>query len=316
MPKNSFAIIIWGWVILSFLLQSLDSTLEASAEPTGPDSVVPYVVLSLEDENKTGHVAPGESCQVMFNGTASITCPPSSRMEVTLAVIPRQCYAYITPPTIYVYRSGDVPFEVRVILDDEESCKTFPTITVGGMWKILPSGREGVANPEEGVMGTITIAPFYVFSVHSGKSYDEASPGSNIYYGLTIINEGNDDDIYYIEIVNSDELADKGFEVALSHSQIEIPEKELAIVTVSVDIPSEISETGVHTIIIEVYSESGSEQYLRPERLSLELNLQVEDIIFTPEFYITIFTILLFIILGCIGYLKWRKKRKSNKNKR
>jgi hypothetical protein len=309
MHKKIFALLIWVCVIFSVLLTLVNNIIISTSAAYTPDSVVPFVTLELEDTNKTAHVAHGDSCEVKFNGTVSITCSPGTRMEVSLGVTSIQCYAYIYPPTIWVYRSEEVPFEVTAILDKEESCKTVSKIIVGGTWKILPSGREGVANPEEGVTGTITIAPFYQFSFLSGKSYDEATPGSKVDYGLTIINEGNDDDTYHIQIVNSDELIDKGLEVTINPSRLEIAERTSAVVTVSVNLPSDFSESGINRIIVEANSEKGSDQNLSPEVLELELNVPMGHFIFTSEFIIIILIVFLFVIIGSVGLWHRRKKR-------
>ncbi len=311
MPSKSFAKIIWGWVIVGLIILLFNSNL-ISARPTMPDSVVPYATIEIDETNKTGHVAPGESCQVMFNGNVTITCSPGTRMEVSLKVIPVMCFAYVTPPVIDVYRSSEVPFEISVILNQEESCKNVPTVTVWGMWKIIPSGREGSVNPEEGVTCTVTIAPFYKFSVNSGKSYDEIKPGSKVEYGITIINEGNDDDTFFIDIINFDDLADEGFEVTASHSQITIPEKDSSNVIIFVEAPASIDVTGSTNILVEINSQKGSQNNLNPETVTLEVIIPLEDFIFTTEFYLIIFIIIILIVVGSIIYLKWRKKKAKN----
>ena len=308
--KKHLKIIYWIAVSVILLFPLIQISQLTSGAPAPPTSSVPIVNIALEETNKTANVAPGNTCRVTFNGTVSVTCAPGIRVVVTLEALPIRCYATVSPPALDFTRNGEQPFTVTAIMNQKESSKTIGTVTVVGYWHVEPGSIQGTANPEDGITATVFVAPFYDFSIHSSGSYDEVSPDSELVFEITIINEGNDDDVYLIEVTNVDELSDLDFQVELSHSQIWIQENSASIVILSVKTPTGVSTAGSHKIFIEVYSQKGSEHNLEPESLTCEVIIPFERTIFTPGFFIII-VIIIAAIIGGIFYYRRRKKKKE-----
>lgn len=287
-----------------------NATGEALPNPDPVDVVAPNVVITLQDINKTVHVAPWDSKMAQLNGTVSVTSLPGVRVEVNLAFLTKECFATVFPGVFIFQGSGEEEFHVQVRVVEGKSCKAICQATVYGYWSIATTGAQGAATPEEGVSANIYIAPYYFTYYNCQKSYDEVAPGDEVDYEIWIMNLGNDENTYNIEILNEQELADKGFTVTLSESRIEVPEEGTGIVTIHVQTPSGTRGMGMNEVFFKVHQEKGENAYSRSREFSVDLKIPYEHIIYTTEFYIILAIIIMIIIISII-LIRWRKKRKK-----
>ncbi len=280
----------------------------ADAPEKSPTVMPPQVELKLFETHKTVEVAPGDSCEVKLNGTVTVTCTPGSQVEVTLETTETWGWATITPSTLLFTRSGEEEFDIVFHANEGESSLNIGTVKVFGGWTLFPSGNSGSAIPTDGVMATIDIAPYYRFTINGPKTYEETSPATEIDFEIRIINEGNARNLFSIDVLNKNELSEKGFDVKLSESKIEIPEKETRIVSITIKTPPGTGGMGLHQVIVKVTSESGLEDNIQPKSLTFDISIPHERFYLTAEFYIVI-TFIIVVIVCCIIFYRWRKKR-------
>jgi hypothetical protein len=273
------------------------------------DVAAPNVVITLHDRNATVHVAPWDSKMVQLNGSVSVTSPPGVRVEVNLAPITIECFATAFPGVFIFQGSGEEKFHLKVRVSEGKSCKTICKATVYGYWSTAATGAQGQASPEEGVSANIYVAPYYFTYYNCPKAFDEVAPGAEADFELWILNVGNNYNTYHIELMNEQELADKGFRVTLSESRIEVPEDGTGIVTIHVQTPSGTRGMGMNEVLFKVNQEKGENAYSRDREYSVDIKIPYEHIVYTTEFHIILAIIIIMIIVSII-LIRWRMKKK------
>lgn len=274
---------------------------------------LPQVYIELLEFNKTAQVGPGEDGVVIFNGLVHVTKPPGTTVIVTLSADADSVSVTVSPLTLgFEGSEEEKPFSVSARADSHESAETVATLVVTGTWVVNPTGITGYAQPAEGVTARVFIAQFYDFSLSSNMLKAETEGSDSVELELIINNEGNGMDTFRIKVLNEYDLDDKGFQVSVSESEVDIYEYQSSRVKIFVTTP-ETSGSGNHELIIQVISDNGAREGLPPERLVYEIDHSPSLI---PGQYIIIIIVIAIIIVSLI--LIWRrKKRKSRiKNKK
>jgi hypothetical protein len=276
-------------------------------------AMIPRVTIALHDENKTAHVGPGDPCYVMFNGTVSVIFSSASSIEVTIGSIDDFGYSDISPETFVFSTSGEESFTVIFLVKPGESCKNNGSVTIIGYWRWYHSSIIHMASPEEGITRSIDIAQYFEFFLSGMTGTTRMLPGEEEKFNLAITNKGNGDDVVVAEIINQEELTNKGFEVSLSESRLELPEHGTVNVKITIRTPSGIGSIGHHDMKIRVSSEKGLSENEPPKTITFDIDIPEDSITSTTEFYFIIVIVLVVIVLSII--LFWRRRRKRRRLK-
>jgi hypothetical protein len=267
---------------------------------------MPKVTLRFIEPNKTAQVAPGETGVVTFNLVVNVTKSQVVRIIVSLTADDTWSSAVVEPSSLLFSANGEKPAGVSVRVGPGESCNTVGTVTVKGYWTMYPGGMTGSAEPESGVVGNIYIAQYYKFSLHSSTGlFEEVKPGSDVEFDLTIRNEGNGLDSFFIEIENLDELSDKDIEASLSESMVVGQAGQNRSTRLYLEVPENIQIIGSHEIKVQVTSEDGIQKGLPPQVMTYVIKIPEEDFTETTEFSL----ILAILIVACVvaGIMYWRR---------
>ena len=308
--KRFVSLFLMCWIIISISLLIISISPSTKAQSALPTPGIPTVNIALLDSCKTAHVSPDDDCSVRFNGTVSVDMNPLSRVEVSLSAEDTWGAGKVSPSNFVFTQSGEQSFVANTTARPRESTKNVGTITVTGRWVLQTSGLSGTANPQQGAVGRVEIAQFCSFTMKSPKTFTETSLNEKEVLVLTIQNRGNGNDIFAIEIDNSEELSDKDFEVLLSRAQVEIPENPAEEnVRISVKVPSNVHAIGEHEIIVKVKSNLQEFQNEPAQYFTFGIRIPEENIFISSEFMISL-PIIVCVAIVCI-ILIWRRRKKK-----
>jgi hypothetical protein len=231
-------------------------------------------------------------------------------VEVSLSAEDTWGAGKVSPSNFIFTQSGEQSFVANTTARPRESTKNIGTITVTGRWVLQTSGLSGTANPSQGAVGRVEIAQFCAFTMKSPKTFIETSLNEEKVFVLIIQNKGNGNDIFVVEIDNSEELLDKDIEVLLSRTQVEISENPAEeIVRISVKVPSNADAIGSHEIIIKVSSNLEEFQNEPAQYFTFGIRIPTDNIFISSEFMISLPIIVCVAIVSII--LIWRRRKKK-----
>ncbi len=309
MFKKGFKFLVWSGSILCLLIPIITSPSLASAEtPLQVPGLQVYI--ELLEFNKTANVGPEDDGLVTFDGSVHVTKPPATEVIVTLSADSDLVSATVSPVTLTFQTEGEQEFSVSARANSGESAETVGTVVVTGTWRLTPGGFTGTAQPAEGVTARVLIAQYYDFSLSTNTNKVETNGGDTVEFDLTIQNEGNGLDTFFIEVTNENDLNDKEFQVSVSESEVDIYEHQSSIIKIFVTTPENTGE-GKHELIVQVTSDNGATEGLSPEKLVYEIDHSPSLV----SNQTIIFIIIIVVIIVCL-LLFWRRKKKKRKNKK
>ena len=303
--KSFLAILI----LLVGTVQIIPNNVEAIGDP---------VVNLRWDEGKEvqhANVAPGDSGNVAFTGTVSADIPAGGAFQdiiVNLRVSSEHGWSSSIEPSTILLDPGteEAPFTVVVKVPPETSYYIDATIMVDGTAQPFPGSSTSEIDP---LYGTIKIQQYYRFSLGSETEYIETSPGTDVIFELEIMNEGNARDKFSCEVANLDEITRNGFDVELSHSMVEIPEKGRLTIKISISVPEGSKGLGKTNIELKVNSEAQPQNERIYQNFVFTVKVTEDNIFLTTEFWSVIIGIII-IAVCVIIFWKYKKRHDNLKN--
>jgi uncharacterized membrane protein len=150
----------------------------------------------------------------------------------------------------------------------------------------------------------VNVMPFYLPDIFCESPEKEVNKGESVTFELRINNSGNTDDIYHIEIANSEDLISKGITVN-EISDVPIVYQGYDVVEVKVQVSSDTEVKGANIDVV-VTSTLDDEQ----EEFTYQLNIEIKEGPFSLDFFtspLVIVIIIIVIILVIIVYVRKRK---------
>lgn len=308
------------------------------SQPVSSSPGWPTASISLYTVSSTAHVGPGDTGEVFFNGTVTVTCNSATSVEVSLDATDNWNSAVVSPASLLFTQDGEQPFTVKVTVPLGESFSTIGTLTVTGELTMYPGGFTGQIM---GVDGRINVAQYFQFSLNTSDTIVETTPGLVAEFNLIIVNEGNHIDTFSVEVVNSEELSINGLSPPLNSSIIEIPEGGNETINIFVKIPSLKSTLGTYEIKIKVWSEKGLNEDVPPQVFTFILKVSeslssgtggssadsdyIEESVgdlrnngdgLISESYLIMISILVVIFIALFLIFKWKENSRRYKIKR
>lgn len=262
------------------------------------------------EEVQSANVRPGESGEVSFHGTVSADIPAGGAIQDVIvhlrAATDQGWPTTITPATLALQPgTEEAPFVATVKVPIETSYGTNGVIIIDGTAETFPGSSTSEIQP---ITGSILINQYFRFQLDCDRPTLKATSGSDVIFELIIRNEGNGRDRFSLEVNNLDELTRDDFEIELSRSTIEIPEKGEQIVEVTIKVPEGSKGVGKNNIEMKVSSEMeplGERMY---QRYTLTLEVSEDNILLSTDFWAI--TIVVIILIVCIIVIwKYKKSR-------
>jgi hypothetical protein len=258
-------------------------------------------------------VGPDDDGWVEFSGTVSVQFNSATTVIVSLIAQDTWKSATVVPSALQFSAedSGDKIFRVSVQAPLGTDSNVVGKLKVLGKWVMYPTSMTGQCDPANGVEGSIYIEKYHQVSYNVDDLQKITDAGSAVQFRVFIQNTGNYDETYSFDIVNFDELNDKGINVKFSANSLQVPRSGNLSFSVLVDTPNDQRWEGVHNIQISISPEkavqNGGHPYLIELKVVIEYKSAVEYFIdITP--YIVIFIIIVIVLVITV---RWHKKRQQ-----
>ncbi len=191
-----------------------------------PSSASPFTVvtLNLQGEPPKVDVSPGSSGIVEVDGNVTCLKYGPDQVKVSLTSSSDISGASCEPPNfVFDGISGSEetqPFKISTRIPQGTTSSATPQVTVSGNY--IQGGLVSNINP---VSTIIEIIPYCKIEAKVSDSDLDVNAGGEVGVELRIVNVGNCDDSYEIDINNKDNLRDRGFNFP-GAMEITLPEKE------------------------------------------------------------------------------------------
>jgi hypothetical protein len=130
--------------------------------------------------------------------------------------------ASINPPQlIFLATEKAIPFTLFVVAPVKESVTEQRTVTITGNWQTDPGVKTGEVEPS---YPTIPVKSYSHFTIIPTKDYVKVWPTQTAEFELTIVNRGNSEDTFAINILDYENLVAAGYTVILETNTITIDE--------------------------------------------------------------------------------------------
>ncbi len=259
------------------------------------------VTMDPEHQEKEVNVAPGSTGDV--STTINVSCQsfgPTPVMVSLSASFPGGATS-LSPAGLIFQGSGTETQEVRVDM-------TVPLLTqasgmlctVSGIWN-----QGGFSGSVEPVTIWVYVLPFHRPTISCESPRMEVNKGESVTFEMRINNSGNADDIYHIEITNSEELKSRSIKVD-EISDVPIMYQGSDVVKVKVEVASDTEVEGANIDIV-VTSTLDEEQ----EEFRYRLNIEIKEAPFSLGFFTSPIVIVIISIIIIVVIIIYIKKRKS-----
>jgi hypothetical protein len=283
--------------------------------PTGVRSatILPIATISLNEPSQTAAVGPDDDGLVEFSGTVSVEFNSATTVIVSLNAKDTWNSATVVPSALQfsVEDSGAKTFRVSVQAPLGTDSNVVGKLTVLGKWVMYPTSMTGECDPANGVEGTIYIEKYHQASYNVDDLQKTTDAGSSVQFRVFIQNTGNYDETYSFDIVNFDELNDKGIKVKFSANTIQVPRWGNLSFSVLVDTANGQRWEGVHNIQISISPEkvvkNGGQPYLIELKVVIDYKSGVEYFIDISPYIV----ILIIIVIVLVIIARWHKKRQQ-----
>jgi hypothetical protein len=278
----------------------------------------PIVTMDLLQESQTAHVGLRDTCKVIFNGTVTVKCDSVEDLGLVVLLFAEDTWgnAKVWPRSLFFRESGERSFNVECQARYRESRSHTGSVNVRGNWHQPGKELYGVVEPTNGLYGTINIAQFHEFTLKSPMAFVELESGDEYLFNLTVQNRGNGLDVFKLNIKNLDELKNKGYEIILEKTMVEIQERSAEThIMIYAKTPANEIFTSFHSIIVEVTSEKGLELGVEPYTFKFVIRIQGLHTNVVPC-SIGFFLIFIIILIIFVKISKYKKKKALRKLQR
>jgi hypothetical protein len=217
------------------------------------------VTLTLQEDPPHVDVSPGSPGVVTITGTVTCVKYGPDYVKVFLSASCETSDASVVPPSfVFTQQTGQEKtetFSVTTRIPEGYPCKATPAITVSGYFD-----QGGLRTNIAPVSQIIIIDQYYKIDAYCPEgNLQTVKPGENFNLDLYVINEGNGDDTFFIDIENRASLNNKGF--GLSESvETTICENEVRVVMLQIAIPEKISGNfSIHLLVESIGAESSGD---------------------------------------------------------
>lgn len=303
--KKLFIILIWMFIVFSFLIVPTSVISKSPSLSTGPE-----VTLTFVDPEQYANVGPYDDTRVVFHGIASVKNLGPYIVEVSLTCSDTWNSAKVEPSTIVFLLNdqGDKEFNVTVKVQPYSSVETIGRVNVYGK-VVQPSSVQGKCNT---VQGIIRMNQYHKFQLRIPEKYLRVEPGETAKFNVEIDNIGNGNDTFSIRIKNLEKLRDQGLEIAFPTTQPFLAEDGVFKFSIKVQIPSDPFYQSDLRIELEISIVGVEDEDAPPQTEVLKIKVRSCNPFFVRECYIIYIPL---IIIGVVVFIiiLWRRRKLKNK---
>jgi hypothetical protein len=282
-------------LIVVLILLSMMNTISISIN-AGP---MTEVTIEPEYQEKEVNVAPGTTGVV--STLKNVTCQSydPTQVQVSLSASFPGGAVSLSPASMQFQGSGT---ESQIVAIDMTVPLLSPAsempCTISGTWQ-----QGGFTGSVEPATIMVYVLPFCCPQIYCDLPKQEVNKGESVTFELKINNLGNADDIYHIEIANSEELKSKGIKTR-KISDVPIMYQDSDVVKVKVEVTSDTEVKGANIDIV-VTSTLDEEQ----EEFPYQLNIEIKEAPFSLDFFTSPLVIVIMSIIIIVIIIIYIKKR-------
>jgi len=245
-----------------------------------PDKAVaapPEVTLSLEESEIEVDVDPKASGQVRIFG--SVKCRDHVQViEVNLQAEAGDFATLVSPSKITLEPGlNEERFEIFIMVPNFSPVATY-TITAAGSYHTIPGG---ILYELEPVMCLLKIKPFML--IRASPNYDRITlkPGDQVDISMTINNDGNYDEEFYVTLSDKNEAIVKDWQISIvPDTTLITQERSNQTFILKIKIPNDTPERN-YLLIISIIAGDDSEGIATKAEYSLRINVQSDSLFST-----------------------------------
>jgi hypothetical protein len=236
-------------IVIVLLLAPLLFSIPVAASP------FTVVTVSLQEDPPSVDVSPGSSGIVTMAGEVTCVKWGPDQVKVFLEATSETGGTSVVPNSFVFSGSGGSEhtetFSVTTKIPMGYSSSANPSITVGGYYD-----QGGLRTSIAPVTQIIIVMQYYKIGVFTEDTLVQAESGENANIDFNIINEGNGDDIFLVDLENRGTLESKGFKLPTS---MEVPIDENGSKNINYDVGISKDISGTHNLNLIITSQ-GSER--------------------------------------------------------
>lgn len=305
MYRRVIAVGLIGLFFLTFLPVTLTSDVSAINEPE--------VTLSFETDRVTADNDPGEPGSVTIMGFATYKPGEKNQNIQSISVILNgfcePIFEYNINPQEFTIDPSDLTtreFSVTISVPRDLEADESYEFRFSGTAKYIP-GTQISTIPEESFF--VSINPYSKYSVraHNIRNF---YPGKNFVYGVSIYNDGNYDDTFYAEIIDTNIQNHEEWDLTITNPEINIKSQNGERFLISGSIPDD-AEKKIYTVTLNITAD-GKDGTVKTESYEVMLSINVVSKL-NRSYYFRIslgVTVVLFVIFLVIAVLLTRRRRK------
>ena len=289
-----------NWIFLFLIMMVILNSLSISASP------LTVVTLSLQEKPPQVDVSPGSSGIVEIDG--NVTCLKYGPDEVKVSLMGSSDIggASVEPPNmVFTGRSGSEeikPFKVSTRVPQGTSSLDTPVVTMSGMF--VQGGLQYSINP---VSQIIDVLPYCKIEAKIPDRSHTVEAGENVIIGVEVINVGNCEDRYLIDIVDRGKFQNNGFFIP-NEMEITFAEKENKTIPWEMGTKSDMS--GKYFMEISILSiNSESDQFPINAVLSFEVKVKSSSLPHQVISFVLSPLVIMLIILTVIIAVIYNKRK-------
>jgi len=207
--------------------------------PSASAQYIPRSELHFAETAKEVDTSPGSSRTLIFNGTLESSCETAYTVELEVddeSDIPSGWSVSISPSAVRHTEGENCVDDITVIVmaPPEESYGAVAVIKIQTYVRRADVGLNYLGGAAQ---VTVSVKSFYKVSLTSDTPYQQISPGTETYFYIKIVNLGNLNDLFRIEISNIDSPEFTGWVIQPQYSLVNITEKGTKTVPIKIITP-------------------------------------------------------------------------------
>lgn len=315
------------WIILSIAVVVIP--LYASGD-RGPSDTLSVVVVEIMEDDIIVDISLGQ------NRTGMMSCRAYLKPGVTVifdsvdVILYTDFPDYVNSVNLSQDRftltesNPEVFFTATANVREKTSSTVSESVVIAGESTLNPSDRK---NEVESDSAYVLIKPYYGGEIAFDEIEGTMVQGDSREFTITVINQGNADDVFHLGVADHDLLKENGVTVTFEENSISVPEGGTGTATAIVRV-SDDADRGYVIVTVEVWSDHKGSSQKEDSTALLTINVEekilgfLRGTLFQDPIYLWGSVAVLLIMIGLIvfGIIKLREhiawKRAINRMKR
>jgi hypothetical protein len=259
--------------ILSLAVLLLPS---GSGAEKGPSDALSVVVVDILDDNVLVDISLGQNRTGVLDCRAYLKQGVSVIFDSVDVILYAEYPDYVNSVNLSRDRftltedEQEVLFTASVNVREKTSSSVSESLVIAGETTVKPSDRKGEVESDSAV---VRIEPYYGCDISFDEIEGTINQGESRDFSIIIVNQGNADDIFHLQVANQDILENSGVTVSFKDSSVEVTEGGTGTATAIVKVDNN-ADRGFVIVTVEVWSEHKGSSHKEDSTALLTVNIE------------------------------------------